>query len=107
MKYSVFVLLEAKQDLLDIYQYVAEHDSVMRADSLLDALEEMCAQLSENPQRGHQVPELKRVYVGGFREVHCKPFRIVFQVSAKNVYIHAVLDGRRDLQDFLESRVLR
>jgi toxin ParE1/3/4 len=107
MKYLVQVLPEAKQDLLDIYRYVAEHDSVIRADALLDALEEKCAQLNENPQRGHQVPELKRVYVGGFREVHYKPFRIVFQVAEKNVYVHAVLDGRRDLQDFLESRVLR
>lgn len=92
---------------MDIYLYVAEHDSISRADALLDALEEKCASLSENPARGHVVAELKRVHVEGFREVHYKPFRIIFQISDKSVYMHAVLDGRRELQEILERRIMR
>jgi toxin ParE1/3/4 len=107
MKYKVVILPEAKEDLIEIFLYVAEHDSPTRADALLDALEEKSTSLYENPQRGHIVPELKRVHVDGFREIHCKPFRIVFQISDKNVYVHAVLDGRRELQELLERRILR
>jgi toxin ParE1/3/4 len=106
MKYRVVILPEAKEDLINVYLYVAGHDSVSRADALIDALEEKCESLSENPARGHVVAELKRVHVEGFREVHYKQFRIVFQISEKNVYVHAVLDGRRELQEILERRII-
>ncbi|MDD5673208.1 MAG: type II toxin-antitoxin system RelE/ParE family toxin [Chitinivibrionales bacterium] len=107
MKYTVFILPEAKEDLFEIYRYVAEHDSIARAEALLDGLEEKCVSLCNHPERGHGVPELKRVYVESFREIHYKPYRIIFQISPKNVYVHAVLDGRRELQDLLERRMLR
>lgn len=107
MKSSVIVLPEARDDLIDIYQYVAEHDSLGHADALLDELEEKCMSLCIYPQRGHPVPELKRIYVESFREIHHKPYRIVFQISNEIVYIHAVLDGRRELQDLLERRIIR
>jgi toxin ParE1/3/4 len=42
-----------------------------------------------------------------FREIHFKPYRIIYQIVESDVYIHAVLDGRRDLQELLEIRLLR
>jgi toxin ParE1/3/4 len=107
MKQTVVILPDAKEDLVDIYVYVAEHGSIIRADALLNGLEEKFASLSNNPQRGHTVSELKRVHVESFREIHYKPYRIVFQISEEKVYVHAVLDGRRELQEFLERRILR
>jgi toxin ParE1/3/4 len=107
MKYSVVFLPEAEQDLLDIYLYVAQHDAISRAEALLLNLEEKCMYLNENPERGHLVPELKHVHVEGFREIHYKPYRIIFQVTAECVYVHAVFDGRRELQEILERRILR
>jgi len=104
---TVIVLPEAKDDLLDTYLYVAEHDSISRADALLEKLEHTCYSLNLNPERGHAVPELKRVHVEGFREIHFKPYRIIFQKVVDTVYIHAVLDGIRELQEVLEGRVLR
>lgn len=107
MRQMVIVLPEAKEDLFDIYHYVAEHDSIARAGTLLDDLEMKCNALCDNPQRGHIVPELKRIHVESFREIHYKPNRIVFQIAEKIVYVHAVLDGRRELQEFIERRILR
>ena len=107
MSYTVIVLPEAKDDLLDIYLYVAEHDSISRADALLEKLEHTCYSLNLNPERGHTVPELKRIHIEGFREIHFKPYRIIFQICVDDVYIHAVLDGRRELQEILERRMLR
>ena len=59
------------------------------------------------PERGHIPPELERIGVFGFREIHFKPYRIVYEIERKGVFIHCVLDGRRDLQELLESRLLR
>lgn len=107
MARRVLILPEAKEDLVDIHRYVAPHDSIVLAERLLDRLEEKCASLSEHPERGHAVPELKRVFVSGFKEIHFKPYRIIYQIFDEIVHIHAVIDGRRELQEFLEQRVLR
>jgi toxin ParE1/3/4 len=107
MRYGVVVGPEAKEDVFDIYRYVIENDSITHAEALLEKLEEKCALLCENPQRGHTVPELRRVHVENFREIHFKPYRIIFQISGEQVYVHAVLDGRRELQELLERRLLR
>jgi toxin ParE1/3/4 len=106
MTYSVIVLPEARDDLIEIFRFVSEHDSTIKADALLDRLEEKCNFLRTSPERGHQVSELKRVHVEGFREIHFKPYRIIFQIFDARVFIHAILDGRRDLQEFLERRIL-
>lgn len=107
MNYTVVLAPEARDDLIQIYQYVAENDSVINADKLLEKIEKRCMSLGSNPQHGHVVPELERLYVNEFRENHCKPYRIIFRLVDENVYIYAVLDGRRELQDFLEMRLLR
>jgi toxin ParE1/3/4 len=107
MKFSVIVLPEAEADLLEIYLYVARNDSLSRADTLLDNIENTCAGLNHSPERGHEVSELKRVHVAGFREIHFKPYRVIYQIVQNTVHIHAVLDGRRELQELLELRLLR
>ncbi len=107
MKYTLYLIEEAQADLLDIYRYVARNDSVDRAHNLLDKLEQTILNLEVMPDRGHASPELERVGVMEFKEVLYKPYRIIYQVITSNVYVHCVLDGRRDRQDLLQQRVLR
>jgi toxin ParE1/3/4 len=107
MKFTVYLIEEAEADLLDIYHYVAQNDSVENADRLLDRLEDTILKLSTMPLRGHIPPELERIGVLEFREVFFKPYRIIYQIVKSNVYVHCILDGRRDLQDLLQQRVLR
>lgn len=106
-KYRVVLVKEAEDDLLDIYFYVAANDSGGKADHLLTQLEALCHSLSAMPRRGHVCPELKRVGVTDYREVHYKPYRAIYEIAGHAVYVHAVLDGRRDLQSILESRLTR
>ena len=107
MKYTVHLVIDAENDLLDIYRYVARHDSAEKADRLLDNLEKTISKLETLPLRGHYPPELESIGVLEFREVFFKPYRIIYQVINKDVYVHAVLDGRRDLQELLQQRMLR
>lgn len=104
---KVIVLPEAQDDIVDIYFYVARYDSVGKADVLVNKLEEKCTSLQYHPDRGHRVPELQKVYIEGFKEIHFKPYRIIYQISSETVFIHAIIDGRRDLHELLERRLLR
>jgi len=107
MKVTVYLVADAERDLLDIYRYVAQNDSIEKADRLLENLEKTIMKLEAMPLRGHFPPELERIGVLEFREIFFKPYRIIYQVIKSDVYVHCVLDGRRDLQDLLQKRILR
>lgn len=106
-RYRVQLVEDAEQDLIDIYRYVATHDSVEKAAHLLDRLESLCARLAGLPKRGHIPPELGRIGVTAYREVYFKPYRVIYEVIGQDVFIHCVLDGRRDMQSLLQRRLLR
>lgn len=107
MRFTVHLIEDAEKDLLDIYQYIAINDSVEQADRLLDHLEETVQKLETFPMRGHTPPELERIGVFDFKETHYKPFRIIYEIRKSEVFVHCVFDGRRDLQELLQNRVLR
>ncbi|UCF64844.1 MAG: type II toxin-antitoxin system RelE/ParE family toxin [bacterium] len=107
MKYRVFILKDAEQDILELYKYVALNDALSKADRLIEKLEEKCKSLSEYANRGHIPPELDRVSVYNYVEIHYKPYRILYQIIDKDVFIHCILDGRRDLTELLHERLLR
>lgn len=107
MKYKVRITEEAEQDILDIYYYVARTDSEADAIHLISRLEKKCSDLAELPNRGHVPPELKEIAVKDYLEIHFKPYRIIYQTIDKTVYIHCIVDGRRDMQSLLEHRMIR
>ena len=106
-RYRVRLAEEAEQDLVDIYRYLATHDSVEKAAYVLDQLESLCCSLAELPLRCHIPPELDRIGVRNYLEVHFKPYRVVYEVVRRDVFIHCVLDGRRDMLSLLERRLVR
>jgi len=107
MKYSLLALQEAEDDIVDIYGYIAHAHGPERAAQILSLLQESCGQLNEMPGRGYIPSELERLGIRDFREIHIKPHRTIYQVAGRKINIHAVLDGRRSLQELLERRLLR
>lgn len=107
MKHRVQLVIDAEGDLYEICRYVAEHDSSEAAGRLLDRLEEACRSLAEMPERGHPPPELERIGVSIYREVDLRPCRIIYKASGRSIFVHAILDGRRDLADLLHRRLVR
>lgn len=107
MRHQVLIVAEAEEDIFDIYRYVLKADGHARANYVLRRLQETCRSLAQMPRRGHNPPELERVGVRGYREVHFKPYRIIYQIVGRKVFIHGVLDGRRAVQEVLERRLLR
>lgn len=107
MKYRVEMTKGAEQDILDIFHYIAQHDSVQSAESVFDHLGTLCLSLAELPDRGHVPPELDYLGIKEYLEVHFKPYRVIYQVTGKAVFFHCVADGRRDMRSFLQKRVVR
>lgn len=107
MNYRVFLIEEAQADIREIYTYISEHDSVQSADDVFGNIEELCYSLNQLPERGHVPPELSRINVTHVLEVHLKPYRVLYKIDGRNVYVHCILDDRRELQDLLERRLLR
>lgn len=106
-KYNVVFDKDAEDDLFDIYAIVAMNDSVERAEKLFEALRQTCLRLRKPPHRGNIVPELYEIGVLEFRELHCMPYRVIYSFESTTLYVHCILDGRRDIQDILQERVLR
>lgn len=107
MTYEVFIVADAEEDLYEIYNYVATYDSVTKAENLLTKLEATCQSLPSLANRGHLPPELERIGVFDYQKIHYKPYRTIYQVIESTVFVHCVLDGRRDLQQLLDRRILR
>ena len=104
---AVFLLEDAEKDLDEIYRYIKRNDSEEKAERLSQNIEQVILSLHASPLRGHYPPELERLGVLEYREVFFKPYRIIYEVAGASVFIHCVLDGRRDLRDILQQRLLR
>ncbi len=107
MKYQVYLVSDAEEDIFEIFSYIASNDSVERATYVYDKLRETCPTLEFFPQRGHVPAELERIGVDNFLQIHFKPYRIIYSVSGNKVFVHCVLDRRRNLQDLLHRRLVR
>ena len=106
-KFDIFIVEEAENDIIDIYEYIVFNDSVFNAEKILLRIEEECEKLSAMPFRGRIVPELKRINIISFHEIIFNPFRIIYQIFEEKVFIHAVLDSRRDLEIILYNRLVK
>lgn len=107
MGYKVYIISDAEEDILEIYHYVLTNDSEDKAKHLLNKIEEACLSLNKFLNKGHIPPELKHLGIYTYKEIHYKPYRIIYEITESIVYIHCILDGRRSLQELLENRLLR
>jgi toxin ParE1/3/4 len=107
VQYEVFLTEDAEADIFGICQYIAVNDSAAKANDVFEKLQETCLSLENFPDRGHLPPELERINVRDYSEIHFKPYRIIYQIRDNRVMIHCVMDGRRHLQDILLERLLR
>ena len=105
--YEVYVIEDAEKDLFHIYTYISRNDSIESAEYVFDTIQDTCLSLSTLPSRGHVPPELERVGIFEYLEIHFKPYRIIYQVRENEIFIHCILDGRRSLQELLQERLIR
>ena len=106
MPFRVLLTNDAARDLEELYDYIALHDAPRKADYVLDQIEKAFSRLSEFPERGAYPKELLTLGIREYREIFFKPYRIIYRVMEKNVYVLLIVDGRRDMQSLLLRRLL-
>jgi plasmid stabilization system protein ParE len=96
----------ALRDQEDILDYLVQ-DSLAAATRFLDQVDTAVSRLASLPHLGRVVPELERHLVLRYREVVLSPWRLIYRVEPDRVYVLAVIDGRRNVEDILLRRLLR
>ena len=94
----------ASQDLSDIIEYIAIENPA-NALKILQKIRKMASILHSLPERGRVVPELQDQGILIYREIVTAPWRIIYRISDKNVYVLSVLDARRNIEDILLKRL--
>jgi toxin ParE1/3/4 len=96
----------AEIDLEALHVYVRDNRSPDKADALLDLLLAAIETLETFPLPGSVPKELDALGIREFRQILVEPYRLIYRVSGKTVFVMVIADGRRDMQALLERRVL-
>ena len=70
-------------------------------------LQDTITHIRQFPESGHVPVELEGFFEDGFRQTFSGKNRIIYQVRGDTVFVHLVLDARRDLPALLQRIVLR
>lgn len=106
MSFAVLLTHDAVNDLNNLYNYIALHDTSEKANRVIDQIEKTFASMSELPERGAYPKELLVLGIREYREIFFKPYRIIYKVVTNTVYVLLIADGRRDMQILLQERLL-
>lgn len=98
--------LTAEDDLAGIVDFIAD-DNIEAALAVFERIRERAAALHNLPDRGRIVPELHQNGIIQYRELIVAPWRIIYRLEEDKLYVMAVFDGRRNLEDLLLERLSR
>ena len=105
MRFRVLLTADAERDLEEIHDYVAAHDAPGKAAHVLDSIEEVIERLSAVPERGSYPKELLALGIREYRQTFFKPYRVIYRIAGRRVYVFLIADGRRDMQTLLTRRL--
>jgi toxin ParE1/3/4 len=106
-QFEIVVSKGAEDDSDAIYRYIARVDGIARANSIEDRLMSAILSLETSPLRGKSPPEMQKLGIADFHEIQATPWRIFYYVEQDTVGIVAVLDGRRNVAELLQRRLLQ
>ena len=104
--YTVFWTKIAQEDLIEIINHIAL-DSLDIAETIFKKIKDHSLKLENFPERGRIVPELKFHNINNYQELIIDPWRLIYRIEDKKVYIISLFDSRRNLEDILLNRILR
>ena len=104
--FEILWAVVAERDLLGIVDVIA-HDDPEAAIGVLHKIKAGTAKVDHSPSRGRIVPELLQHGISRYREIVIKPWRVIYRIEEKSVYIVSVIDGRRHVEDILLARLLK
>ena len=106
MSLKVVILNSAKQDLKELRSYVLARfsDSVWSDTSM--QLKKAMQLLAVAPYAGAVPEEIEMLNLNEYRQVVSGKIRIIYEIRQELVFIHAIIDVRRDMVSQLTKRLL-
>jgi toxin ParE1/3/4 len=105
MAFTVRFTKGARADLRALHGYILKNDSPASADYVAQEIVRAALELREFPNRGAYPPELLAMGIRAHRQILFKPYRILYRICGKTVFITVIADGRRNLQSLLMRRL--
>lgn len=103
---QVIVSRFAEDDLNEIVEYYFSL-SPSYVEKTVRQFEENVISLKQNPLRGRVVPELEKFGYTRYRELIQGNYRIVYEVAYDSIIVHLIIDGRRDFESIIFSKLAR
>lgn len=103
---GVIVSRFAEDDLNEIIDYYFSL-SQNYIEKVIAEFEENIMSLQKYPKSGRIVPELEKQGILQYRELIQGYYRIVYDISEDRVIIHTIIDGRRNFEDIIISKLSR
>ncbi|MYN44304.1 type II toxin-antitoxin system RelE/ParE family toxin [Pseudoduganella sp. FT93W] len=107
MTHRVVLLASAEQDLKDLRTYLLKNFSSDTWASSYALIKHTIRQLQHFPQAGTIPDELEKLHLAQYRQALAGMNRIIYEVRQEVVYVHMIVDVRRDMKSLLTRRLLR
>ena len=95
----------AESDLKDIIEYISI-DSPQNALRILKNIKQKTSELYTLPERNRIVPELQDQGILQYREMIIPPWRLIYRIAERKVYVLSLIDSRRNVEDILLKRLI-
>ncbi len=107
MGIKVVILDSAEQDLKELRTYILKNFSVETWSITYARIKEAIRNLQNFPQAGAIPDEIEKLNLSQYRQVVSGMNRVIYEVRQDVIYVHIIVDARRDMQALLMRRLLR
>lgn len=107
MSLKVVILESAEHDLKELRAYIVKNFSLEIWQNTYDNLKASIHNLQELPQVGSIPDEIEKLNLSQYRQILSGMNRIIYEVRQETIYIHIIVDARRDMKSLLTRRLLR
>lgn len=104
---KIVVLASAELDLNDLRTYIVKDFSAGTWQKTFKQIKTSIRNLASFPMLGAIPDELQALNLTQYRQVLSGMNRIIYEVRQDTVYIHLIVDARRDMLSFLLRRLVR
>ena len=104
-KHQVIWTSVAENDLKEIIDYISA-ESPHNALNVFKKIKKKASDLYTMPERGRIVPELQDQCIFQYRELVVSPWRLIYRIAERKIFVLSVIDSRRNVEDILLKRMI-
>lgn len=104
---KIVILESVELDLQDLPSYIVKDFSAGTWQKTFQQIKVSIRNLASFPMLGSIPEELQKLNLTQYRQVLSGMNRIIYEVRQDTIYVHLIVDSRRDMLSFLLRRLVR